>query len=271
MAKTRGSSEPQSERTKLAVSKEYFKAELKKAINAGRDLLNRPVSNEEQVKEFKYDCSSWNAVNVELLKSSFNNAWNEYWKEYDNAGSMAGFYNSAMSRGNLHPLEIELLSNNERLESKLQNLIQLLKKVDYMLSLIENSMPNASYSNENPLINLHAKVIEAAGSLFANGHYNEAILKTYIALSNAVQNKSQLKEDNTPLMRKAFSVGNPVLKISDDSGEQEGFMHLYEGAMMAIRNPKAHKVVDQTDPQRTLEWLSFASVLFRVLEDSQKS
>ena len=121
---------------------------------------------------------------------------------------------------------------------------------------------------KSPLADLHPTVQAVASVLFENGHFRQALLDTYIALSNAVQGKAQLGLDNTPLMRKAFSPNNTVLKLSDDAGEQEGFMHLFEGAMMGIRNPLAHRLGEHVDPQRTLEWLSFASVLFRILDDS---
>ena len=76
--------------------------------------------------------------------------------------------------------------------------------------------------------------------------------------------------DNTPLMQKAFSAKDPILVVGDDGDEQLGLMWLYSGAVMAIRNPKAHRLVEQKDPQRALEWLAFASVLFRVLDDARK-
>jgi len=122
----------------------------------------------------------------------------------------------------------------------------------------------------NLLANLHPSVQEVASELFNNGHFRQAILDTYIALSVAVKRKSNLDVDNTALMRNAFSPKNPVLIAASDPGEQEGFMYLFAGAMLAIRNPKAHSLSEQSDPQRTLEWLSFASVLFKVLDGSHK-
>ena len=118
------------------------------------------------------------------------------------------------------------------------------------------------------LSNLHPIVQKIAGQLFEDGHYRQAILDTYIALIEAVKNKSGLELDNTRLMQNAFSMNNPTLSISDDPDERQGFMWLYSGAVMAIRNPKAHRLIEQNDPQRTIEWLSFASVLLRVLDDS---
>jgi uncharacterized protein (TIGR02391 family) len=118
--------------------------------------------------------------------------------------------------------------------------------------------------------NLHPKVQEVAGKLFQGGHYRQAILDVYIALVNAVKEESGCNADNVPLMQKVFSRDNPILRISEDSDEQLGFMWLFSGAVMAIRNPKAHSLVAQDDPVRTMEWLAFASVLFEILDESKR-
>jgi uncharacterized protein (TIGR02391 family) len=121
------------------------------------------------------------------------------------------------------------------------------------------------------LVNLHPLVQKTAGELYNNGHYRQAILDTYIALVEVVKIKSGRSDlDNTPLMQTVFSEKNPVIRISEYSDEQLGFMWLFSGAVMGIRNPKAHRLIEQKDPQRALEWLSFASVLLRVLDDSNR-
>ena len=117
---------------------------------------------------------------------------------------------------------------------------------------------------------LHSIVQKVASPLYRDGHYRQAILDTYIALVDAVKTKSGRKDlDNTPLMQSVFSPKNPVLRISMDNDEQQGFMWLFSGAIMAIRNPKAHRLIQQQDGQRALEWLSFASVLLRVIDDAE--
>lgn len=118
------------------------------------------------------------------------------------------------------------------------------------------------------LANLHPVIQQAASSLYATGHYRQAILDAYIAVDNAVREKAQLTGSGTRLMEVAFSPGNPVLKIGESPEEQQGFMALFRGAMLAIRNPKAHSLGGTADAQRALEWLSFASVLLRNLEEA---
>jgi uncharacterized protein (TIGR02391 family) len=134
-----------------------------------------------------------------------------------------------------------------------------------------NAVKSTTPPTRFELEGLHRRVQEVAGVLYRDGHYRQAILDAYIALADDVRKASGLGDlDNTPLMQQAFSPKKPILQVSEDSDEQLGFMWLYSGAVMGIRNPKAHRLVEQKDPQRALEWLAFASVLFRVLDDARK-
>jgi uncharacterized protein (TIGR02391 family) len=119
---------------------------------------------------------------------------------------------------------------------------------------------------------LHPKVVAAAGKLFEGGHYRQAVLDSFIALNTAVQTKSGRTDlDGTSLMQHVFSIKDPVLSLSDDKNEQQGNMHLFAGAILGIRNPRAHNL-DDNDPQvvdETHELLAFASFLFRQLDRAQ--
>jgi uncharacterized protein (TIGR02391 family) len=120
------------------------------------------------------------------------------------------------------------------------------------------------------LENLHPLIKSVAEKLFTEGNYRHAILDSYILLINTVKTKSGRHDlDGVQLMQTVFSPKNPIVKTSNDLDEQQGFMYMFIGAVMGIRNPKAHTLIEQKDPQRTLEWLSFASVLLRVLDDSE--
>jgi uncharacterized protein (TIGR02391 family) len=74
-------------------------------------------------------------------------------------------------------------------------------------------------------------------------------------------------------MARAFDEKNPLINVAVESGrsgedEQRGFKFLFMGATVGIRNPKGHELVRQEDPQRALEYLAFASVLMRRLDDA---
>jgi len=70
-------------------------------------------------------------------------------------------------------------------------------------------------------------------------------------------------------MQNVFSPNNPVLMVSDDPDEIMGYMWMFSGAVMGIRNAKAHKLIPQREPQAALEWLAFASALFRALDKAK--
>ena len=114
----------------------------------------------------------------------------------------------------------------------------------------------------------HPKVVKASKSRFESGHYSDAIFAAFKAVNNFVKQKTGLPTDGKGLMMEAFSKNNPIIKLNEgrtdsDKDEQEGFMHLFAGAMQGIRNPKAHDEVAELNMHRTLEYLAFASLLMR--------
>jgi len=124
------------------------------------------------------------------------------------------------------------------------------------------------------LSNLHPRLRKQSESLFISKHYSEAIFEGYKLLGKAVRDKSGLTGDGKSLMSDAFSVRNPVtmlnnLQTETDRNEQEGFMHLFMGAMQGIRNPESHEVRDLRDPVITLEYLALASLLLRKLDEGK--
>jgi len=125
--------------------------------------------------------------------------------------------------------------------------------------------------------NIHPRIIEVSGQLFANGHYPQAIFEAFKEINTQVKAKSGLaNKDGTDLMAHAFRFESPKLKLTplqseSEKDEQKGFMYLFMGAMLGIRNPKAHDRIIQTDPVKTLEYIAFASLLLRRVEESEVS
>jgi uncharacterized protein (TIGR02391 family) len=122
----------------------------------------------------------------------------------------------------------------------------------------------------------HSKVIEVSEGLFKDGHYSEAILQSLIALNACVKEKSGVTDrDGFDLMNHVFSEERPILKLNElktttDKDEQRGFRFIYAGSMEGIRNPKAHDIIVQKNPFKTLEYLALASLLFRRLDEAKK-
>jgi uncharacterized protein (TIGR02391 family) len=123
---------------------------------------------------------------------------------------------------------------------------------------------------------LHPLIKKVSSGLFEDGHYSQAIFETYKAVVNAVKNVSGMHNlDGKSLMERVFSLGNPIVKFNNlqtqsEKDEQIGLMLLFSGASLGIRNPKAHDNVVQKDRLRTLEYLSFASLLLKRLDERVK-
>ncbi len=130
----------------------------------------------------------------------------------------------------------------------------------------------------------HPRVAEASKSCFVTGNYREAILNAFIRLIDYVKEITGLDLDGDDLMNKVFSfyydkdlrkiTKYPIIRInelknSNDRNEQQGFMFLCKGAAGGIRNPKAHKLIPQSNPLHTLEYLAFASLLMRRIEEGK--
>jgi uncharacterized protein (TIGR02391 family) len=126
------------------------------------------------------------------------------------------------------------------------------------------------------LENLHPEILNASGDLFTDGHYASAILEAFKCVELRVRSQSGLTGSGQDLMARAFAGEAPPIDVRIEDGqsgqdEQEGFRFLFLGAMRGIRNPKAHEAISQFDPQRTLEYLGFASILMRRLDDASSS
>ena len=122
---------------------------------------------------------------------------------------------------------------------------------------------------------LHAKIAGVCSQLYQDGHYSDAVFAASKALINFVKEKSgQLDLDGAPLVRTVFSPKAPLLAFNDlsdqsDADEQEGMMHLFEGAVLGIRNPRGHAFLDDA-PERALEYIMLISLLANRLEEAKK-
>jgi uncharacterized protein (TIGR02391 family) len=68
-------------------------------------------------------------------------------------------------------------------------------------------------------------------------------------------------------MHKAFTPNNPEFVLADQSNEsgrniQKGFMELFAGSMIGIRNPHAHENLS-LDPADAKDFLYLASLLMK--------
>lgn len=106
--------------------------------------------------------------------------------------------------------------------------------------------------------------------LFLDGYYALAVEEAYKCLNNIVKDLTGLSElDGVPLMQRAFSPKNPVLKLNDlrtqsENDQQRGYMDMFGAVMTGIRNPRAHEHRYLDDPETALELLGLANHLVRI-------
>ena len=73
-------------------------------------------------------------------------------------------------------------------------------------------------------------------------------------------------------MTRAFSANNPIIEFGDLTTEngrniQLGYMKIFEGAMIGIRNPKAHANL-YPDENKSIHFLFLASFMFIKLQEA---
>lgn len=121
--------------------------------------------------------------------------------------------------------------------------------------------------------NLHPEVIRSSSDLFADGHYEAAVSEAFKSIEVRVRMMTGSTQSGVKLMGEAFGGSLPrvsVAKAKGQSGkdEQDGFQALFRGSMLGVRNPRAHDLFEPQDPQQTLEYIGFASLLHRQLDDA---
>jgi len=124
-------------------------------------------------------------------------------------------------------------------------------------------------------LELHPAIEKAAGKLFKDGHYSNAIEDAVKALNALVKLNSGIEDkDGTALMEFVFSPNNPVLKFNNltdqfDKDEQKKFMMLFSGAVAGLRNPRAHKIIND-DAEKAVEFIAFISLLAKLTDKTSK-
>jgi uncharacterized protein (TIGR02391 family) len=124
-------------------------------------------------------------------------------------------------------------------------------------------------------LKLHPRIADVSRDLFLDGYHWEAVFAASKALVNYVKERSGRHDlDGAPLMRTVFSKNAPVLAFNDlsdqtDQDEQEGMMHLFEGAVFGIRNPGGHSFPEGPE-QRAIEYISLLSLLAYRVQEAQR-
>ena len=134
------------------------------------------------------------------------------------------------------------------------------------------------YGNNNPSSiweKIHPQIVAVSKARFDNEHYADAVEAAFKEINTRVKkiykDRTSVEKDGAKLMLAAFSVQNPIIKLGDISTEtgtniQQGYMEMFAGAMIGIRNPQAHNNLLITKDNAIRE-LHFASMLMYKIDD----
>lgn len=123
---------------------------------------------------------------------------------------------------------------------------------------------------------IHPRIESVARSRFYSGMYADAIEASFKEINcqvkEIVKKQTSNELDGANLMKQCFSSNNPILIIQDNTSEsgrniQLGYMEIFSGAMIGIRNPKAHgnQTITREDAVRKL---NFASLLMYKIDQA---
>jgi uncharacterized protein (TIGR02391 family) len=121
------------------------------------------------------------------------------------------------------------------------------------------------------------EIVAVARDLFVSGFYNQAVSEALKALDKYVQEKSECDDrSGTQLMNQVFSDTKPVLvwgnrKSQSEKDEHKGYMHLFMGSMIGIRNPVTHEHNWIDNAEEALECIVFAQHLLRKAKEATKA
>ncbi|HEX3052538.1 MAG TPA: TIGR02391 family protein [Aggregatilineaceae bacterium] len=121
----------------------------------------------------------------------------------------------------------------------------------------------------------NSDLLKVVSGLFSNGHHARAVEEAYKYLNNLVKRKVGETADGSPLMQSVFSAKNPKLKLNSlsnqsENDEQTGLMNIFAGAMMGIRNPRAHEHDWEDTELHALQLLTLANYLVERVEQATK-
>lgn len=122
---------------------------------------------------------------------------------------------------------------------------------------------------------LHPVVFEHAYQQYRAGHLRDAVLNAFTAVFDLIRTRTGLDMDGAKLAGQVFSVKDPLLILSEidtESGrnDQAGFLQVYQGAFIGIRNPKAHSLQHDLTEEKAAQYLVFASLLARRVAEANE-
>lgn len=135
-----------------------------------------------------------------------------------------------------------------------------------------------NYPEKNSFVldwsNIHRIIVDVSKDRFEKDLFADSVESAFKEINNQVKkiikDKTSEEVDGSKLMFKAFSNEHPLIILDDLttlSGKniQEGYMHLFAGAILAIRNPHAHEV-GTISKEDAMHFIVLASLLMNKLD-----
>lgn len=145
---------------------------------------------------------------------------------------------------------------------------QLIATLDYIDKLANSTTCKIDWNVIHPLI------VKVSKERFDVAQYADSVEAAFKTINNEVkkivyQITGEEKDGNT-LMQKAFNNNNPLIRLKEsefrtDQDIQQGYQFMFSGAMLGIRNPKAHEV-EEISKSDAIRKLHFASMLMFKLD-----
>jgi uncharacterized protein (TIGR02391 family) len=167
----------------------------------------------------------------------------------------------------------------EKTDATAYNLEGCKNEAKEILQILIETIDQPSLQRDNPddfWELLHPRVVQLSKKRFENGLFADAISaclrEINMIIKEHVRQAIGQEIDGAPLMTRAFSANNPIIQLADLSNEsgrniQLGYMKIFEGAMIGIRNPKAHANL-YPDFNKSLHLLFISSFMFIKLQES---
>lgn len=245
-------------------------------IKAAIPKLERRLRELEQVRIDHWDDEVQNSLDVfqRKIESTLSELFGSDTEDYSRFG--VGHFMTFVPLNMMGTPPHEFMNGYKkavaRAKTKLQTAIEVLS--EKLADMGETPEGQALQAYQG--LDLHPEIEFAAGRLYRDGHYANAIEDAVKALNAMVRLRSGVDNlDGSKLMEQVFSPGKPVLKFNDlvddsDRDEQRGFMMMFSGAVAGLRNPRAHKLI-QDDSERALEFIAFISLLAKLLAGARRA
>ena len=228
------------------------------------DWFLRLTQQTRNLRRKAYDCMDAHAACDPNLVSHL--------KEYmaGEVSSLKGMWPQDLRRENLDKLVLHVRTCSEDdIDEMLRRDIPGVEQ-DAERRLLDTATTNRS---EGFVALLHPTIIKSALPHFEDGHYRDAVLNSIIAVFDHLRARTGVDADGSQLVGKVLGGQNPTLVFSEfqsESGrnDQEGFLKIFLGAYQGIRNPKAHSLSHDLDRTKAAQYLVFASLLARRLDEA---